>query len=49
MAPELASDPDHVSKKADVPPLGMVLREMLALRTPLQHLPLRGRSWPVRF
>ena len=38
MAPELVSDPDHVSEKADVWSLGMVLWEMLALRTPFQHL-----------
>ena len=38
MAPELVSDPDHVSEKADVWSLGMVLWEMLAQRTPFQHL-----------
>ena len=38
MAPELVSDPDHVSEKADVWSLGMVLWEMLCLETPFQAL-----------
>lgn len=38
MAPELVSDPDHVSEKADVWSLGMVLWEMLTLQTPFQTL-----------
>jgi len=38
MAPELVSDPDHVSEKADVWSLGMVLWEMLCLETPFQTL-----------
>ena len=32
-----------MSEEADVWPLGMVLWEMLALRTPLQHLSIRSR------
>ena len=38
-----------MSEKADVWPLGMVLGDMLALRTPLQHLSIRSRSSPVYF
>jgi len=38
MAPELVSDPDRVSEKADVWSLGMVLWEMLCLETPFQAL-----------
>ncbi len=38
MAPELVSDPDHVSEKADVWSLGMVLWEMLTLQAPFQSL-----------
>ncbi|KAK9829327.1 hypothetical protein WJX72_005201 [[Myrmecia] bisecta] len=38
MAPELVSDPDRVSEKADVWSLGMVLWEMLTLEVPFQHL-----------
>ncbi len=38
MAPELVSDPDRVSEKADVWSLGMVLWEMLTLETPFTHL-----------
>ena len=38
MAPELVSDPTHVSEKADVWSLGMVLWEMLTLQVPFSNL-----------
>ena len=38
MAPELVSDPDHVTERADVWSLGMVFWEMLTMETPFQHL-----------
>jgi serine/threonine protein kinase len=34
MAPELVSDPEHVSEKADIWSLGIVLWEMLTLEVP---------------
>ena len=52
MAPELVSDPDHVSEKADVWSLGMVLWEMLTLQAPFQSLApqqiIAGASSPLR-
>lgn len=38
MAPELVSDPERVSEKADVWSLGMVLWEMLTRQVPFTHL-----------
>lgn len=38
MAPELVNDPTHVSEKADVWSLGMVLLEMLELKVPFSDL-----------
>ena len=38
MAPEVISDPEHVSEKADVWSLGVVLWEMLTLQVPFEKL-----------
>ena len=38
MAPELVSDPERVSRKADVWSLGMVLWELLTRQVPFTHL-----------
>lgn len=38
MAPELVSDPERVSEKADVWSLGMVLWELLTLEVPFTQL-----------
>ena len=38
MAPELVSDPDRVSEKADIWSLGMVLWELLTLEVPFALL-----------